>query len=199
MSTRPGRGHRHLPKRLRLDCRPTRQPRSRELGDAILQVHRSGVVPVLDRRLGRRSEARARLSVEGLEVTKALHAYMPGHRMLLVDLVRLVNSYDQVTLARLSMPLWRPDGGYDRIQRLHAHIARELDVGWTDADSTSGEVRRIDHRWYSAAVVRAAIPPGLIDGCALAIDGTAMETWGRLHGSIDAAVADGVAREDPGP
>ncbi len=196
MSAHPTRrGHRHLPKRIRMDYTGARQPTRREVVEAIDQVERSGVVEVVGARLQRRRDAERRLSYLGYEVALTLHGDTKGHKMHLVEVVRLINALHPAALSTLGMPEWRYDGCYDRFQRLHAQVARALRDGWRHVDATTGEVTVINRRWYMRAVAQGAIDLNQIRGCALAVDATAMESWGRLYGDAALIEADGEPRE----
>ncbi len=185
------RGHRLRPKQERINFRGARRPSTREIDEACAQVRRSGVVPVLAARLRRRRDAAARLSVFGYEVALTLHGYTKGHRMVLVEIVRLINSFGPHTLHLLRMPDWHYDGCYDRFQRLHSAASAALDEGWEHVDIETGEITRVDRKWYRLRTLRAAVDLDLVRGCGLAVDGTDMETWNHLHGDVEAVDPDG--------
>jgi hypothetical protein len=185
------RGHRHLPKRLRLNFRGARAPSTRELDEAIGQVRRSGVVPVIAFHLHRRRDAESRCSVKGYEVAITLHGYLKAHRMALIDIVRLMNALSHDALNLLGMPRWTPIGSYDRFQRLHSRVSAALDEGWNHIDPATGDIVRVDRDWYRGRVLLAAVPTDVVEGCALALDGTDMPTWGRLHGDVETVDLDG--------
>jgi hypothetical protein len=190
------RGRRHLPKQQRINFGGARPPRTDEVDEAIAQVRRSGVVPIISERLHRRRDAERRLSIFGYEVALTMHGWTKGHQMHLVDIVRLINAFRSHMLALLRMPDWHYDGCYDRVQRLHTRVATELDRGWSHVDPRTREVVAVDRDWYRAQVVHAPVPLHLVRGCALAIDGTGMDTWGRLHGDRSTVDADGESDPD---
>jgi hypothetical protein len=164
-----------------MNYRGARRPPKREIREAIEQVHHSGVVKVIEPRLRRRRDARARLSLLGSEVALTLHGYVKGHDMHLVDVVRLINPLDSATLVALGMPNWTYDGCYDRFHRLHKRVAAALLEGWLHIDPSTGEETIIDRAWYLTTIERAAVPLELVKGCVLAIDWTGMDTWARLR------------------
>jgi hypothetical protein len=185
------RGRRHLPKQQRINFGGARSPRTGEIDEALADVRRSGVVPILSARLHRRADAERRLSLLGFHVALTLHGWTKGHQMHLVDVVRLINALKPETLRLLQMAEWQYAGSYDRFQRLHTRIASALQQGWMHVDRLTGESSQIDLNWYRGRVVGAPVPPDLVRGCALAIDGTGMETWGRLHGDRSTVDPDG--------
>jgi hypothetical protein len=192
----PARPRRELPKQERINFRGARPPRTREIHEAIAQVRQSGVVPVLQARLNRRADANRRLSILGYETAVTLHGWTRHHRMHLVEVVRLINAFTPSTLRLLGMPDWHYDGCYDRFQRLFTAISRALKHGWHHADPDTNVTTFIDLNWYRQRAGLAPVPLDLIRGCALAIDGTDMETWGRIHGDRSTVELDGEPEPD---
>jgi hypothetical protein len=182
-----------IPKRKRLDFNCARRPRTKEIDQAMGLVKTAGFAEKMERHLDRRIDARQALSVRGLEVAKALRGFEQGHSMLLIDICRIINTFDKTTLNLVGMPNWKPVGGYDRVERLTGLMAEALDDGFDDVDPDTGEITHIDLQWFIDAVTRAAVPPDLVAGCAIAVDGTDMPTWGALHGAEETVELDGEA------
>ncbi len=174
-----------IPKNRRLDFRSARRPSDEEIQQARKCVERAGAAVKIERHLKRRSDGIAALSVEGLEVAKALVGFQQGHEMLMINATRILNSLDTDTLDVLGMPRWRYEGCYDRVNRLTSLMSNALAEGFDDVDVETGEITHIDLQWYMDAVVRASVPMEIVQGCALALDGTDMETWAVLHGGED--------------
>jgi hypothetical protein len=110
----PRRGRRLLPKRLRLHqvadgWHPTRA----EVDEVIEVVTRSGVAPVIEEELSRRSDARMQLSVFGLEVARIINGSRDGHKGSHLELLRILNVLPKDILDQLGMGRWRRKGGYD--------------------------------------------------------------------------------------
>jgi hypothetical protein len=193
--TRARRGRRHLPKRLRLHLVAEGwHPTPAEIDDVIDLVTRAGVAEILEERLSRRSDARARLSVLGLEVARIINGSRDGHKGSHLELVQILNVLPKVTLERLGMGEWRRDGSYDRVQRLHASVAWVLHEGFEHVDPGTGAVVRCDEHWYKQSLLMTIpddILTAMIGNTAIAIDGTEMESCGQFHGEIVETDGDG--------
>jgi hypothetical protein len=182
-----------VPKNQRLDFDTARKPHTAEIDEAIVLVKTAGFAVKMERHLDRRKDAIAALSVKGLEVAKALRAFEQNHEMLLIDIARVINTFDPSTLSLLGMPAWTKTGGYDRVDRLTHQMAEALEQGFDDVDPDTSDVAHIDVQWFLNAVVRAPVPDYLVAGCALAVDGTDLPTWGALHGAEETVELDGEA------
>ena len=192
------RGRRHLPKRLRLrDVSDGWHPAASEVDEAIDLVTRAGVAHALEELLARRTDARQRLSVLGLEVARIINASRDGHHGSHLELLRILNDLPNETLERLGMDRWRRRGGYDRVQRLTAALERVLDEGVEYLNPKTGDTVVCDWAWHARSMLLSPIPADLLDAMegntALAVDGTEMESCGQFHGELAAVDADGEA------
>jgi hypothetical protein len=198
------RGRRHLPKRVRLrDVSDGWHPAAAEVDEVIELVTRAGAAHVLEELLARRSDARQRLSVLGLEVARVINASRDGHKGSRLELLRILNGLPKETLARLGMDRWRRLGGYDAVQRLTVALGRVLDEGVQYRNPATGETVICDWAWHTQSMLLGTIPASLLDAMvgntALAVDGTEMESCGQFHGELSATDADGEAAgpDDP--
>jgi hypothetical protein len=168
-----------------------------ELDDVIEEVGRMGVVDILERRLGRRRDARRRLSICGYEVALKLNGRRLGHKAADLHLVRILNGLRAKELHRLGMPDWATVGSYDRLQRLHTKVAAALDEGWVDIDPDTGGRTACDWQWYGRRSLLASIPDdqmaSMVGNVAIAVDGTEMESCGAFHEDLSALELDGDA------
>jgi hypothetical protein len=182
-----------ISKRKRLDFDTARKPRTAEIDEAIALVKTAGFANKMERHLARRKDAVFALSVKGLEVAKALRGFEQGHAMLLIDICRIINTFDTTTLKLLGMANWTKTGGYDRVNRLTGLMADALEEGFDDIDPDTGEICHINVQWFIDAVMRAPVPDHLVAGASLAVDGTDMPSWGALQGSEETVELDGEA------
>jgi len=123
----------------------------------------------------------------------SLVGYGTNHRALVVQVVRLLNSFTTRRLNDLAMPDWSAAAGYDLVQRRNTQLSAALEDGWTDIDPETGEIVDCDIDWYSRSIQRSTIPAGLIEGAALAVDGTDMESCGQFHSGDTEIAYDGEA------
>ena len=187
------RPNRTLPRQQRIDLEASRAPTDEEWRDAVADIAASGVVGPLERRLNLQDRTSRRLSVFGFLVAMSLVGYGTNHRALIVQVVRLLNSFNPGRLNDLAMPDWSAAAGYDLVQRRITQLADALEAGWTDIDSETGEIVDCDIDWYVRSIQRSTIPADLIEGAALAVDGTDMESCGQFHSGDTEIAYDGEA------
>lgn len=187
------RPNRSLPRQQRIDLQASRAPTNGEWRDAVADIATSGVVGPLERRLNLQHRTSRRLSVAGLVVAMSLVGYGANHRGLVVQVVRLLNSFTTRRLNDLAMPDWSDAAGYDLVQRRLTQLHDALEDGWTDIDPETGEIVDCDVDWYGRSIQRSTIPAGLIKGAALAVDGTDMESCGQFHSGDTEIAYDGEA------
>lgn len=80
---------------------------------------------------------------------------------------------------------WGNPASYRAINHQLGRMARVLDTGWTAQDGT-----RCDLRWMLVELLRASVPAEYRGYTALAIDATAVETWGAFITSAAEVAAD---------
>lgn len=171
------------------------------LEGAIDHEARSDRAHPLEERLGRRRDARLRLSVLGYLVALNINCSRQGHKGCVLHVVQVLNGLGPATLRRLGMPDWQSLGSYDRVHRLQKNIAHALDQGWEHADVRTGQAVRCDWSWFKNRGMRAAIPDDvmalMVGNVALAVDGTEVESCGQFHGRPSSIELDGeVGRPD---
>jgi hypothetical protein len=146
-------------------------------------VDRSGVVgtlrPFVDAPVGRPRS----LTLRDFLIACQINALRRHHQAHLVEVARLVNAFTDEQRAALGFLRHDPDQTYDRIERLYVRLCAVLDGG--HAIEINGDIQPLDAEWFANCVARGAIPPSMLKSSALAVDGTDVETWGALQGSID--------------
>ena len=189
------RANRSLPRQQRIDLQASRAPTNREWREAVTDIGASGVVGPVERRLKLQDRTSSRLSTKGLLVALSLVAYETGHRALIVQVVKLLNSFTQKRLDELAMPHWpNNSSGYDLVQRRVAQLTEALDEGWVEVNTETGEILDFDIDWYTRSIQRSTVPVELVKGAALAVDGTDMESCGQFHSGETEIAHDGEAQ-----
>jgi len=148
-------------------------------------IAKSGLVarlePVLVAEAGRPRE----LSLEAFLVAFQINALRRHHQAHLVEAARVLNAMTDRQRERLGIRKWDPAETYPRVERLFVQVCRTLEDGGAGVDAT----------WFANQLARAAIPKDLLTSHSVAVDGTDLETWGRLHGSTLAVELDGEASD----
>ena len=195
MGTPARRANRSLPRQQRIDLQASRAPTNREWCDAVTDIGASGVIGPVERRLKLQDRTSSRLSTKGLLVALSLVAYETGHRALIVQVVKLLNSFTPKRLNELAMPHWpNNSSGYDLVQRRVTQLTEALNEGWAEVNTETGEIFDFDIDWYTRSIQRSTVPVELVKGAALAVDGTDMESCGQFHSGETEIVHDGEAQ-----
>ncbi|MGA8679526.1 MAG: hypothetical protein WB592_03535, partial [Acidimicrobiales bacterium] len=167
-----------------------------EFSTARQVVQRSGLVaalaPLLDSDNGRPRH----LSLEGLLVAmqvNALHRHHQGH---IIEVARVLNAMTPEQRGALGIVQWDADEAYPRVDWLFGRLCRVLE------ENEHG----LDASWFANELARAAIPADFLRSRSVAVDGTDVETWGKLHGNsftieLDGEAADSqlIEQEQPPP
>jgi hypothetical protein len=103
----------------------------------------------------------------------------------LVEAARVLNAMTDFQRERLGVKRWDPTETYPRVERLFVEVTAVLETG----------VAGIDATWFANQLARAAIPKDALVSHSVAVDGTDLETWGRLRGSTIAIELDGPAAD----
>ncbi len=171
------RARRELPRQHRVSLIEETSVSTALFDSALADARGTRATRIIDDKLGRRRDATARLSVLGLFVAMSLHGRERHHRMHAVEWVRKLNSLNNHQLRQLGMPQWKRDsGGYDRVWRLHDRICKLLATGWDHVDAGTGEILEINSDWFMSETILSSVPLDLIQGAAIAIDGTDLPT-----------------------
>jgi hypothetical protein len=162
----------------------------RPTSDAELQIvqrliRRSGIVDVLGLALHAEVGRPRELTLEGLLVALQLNALHRHHRAHLVAAARVLNALTDEQRLTLGMTRWDPDEAYPRVERLFVAVTHLLESGDAGVDAT----------WFANQLARAAIPKGELVSRSVAVDGTDVETWGRLRGATVQVDLDGEAAD----
>ncbi len=188
---------RDLPKSQRLILTSTWSHNEREFTAVTEHVRSSGVLGPLEVLMGMPRTPRRRLSVLGYLVVLTLNGSTNGHKAKLLDLVRLLNGFGPAALDRLGMRGWRRVGSYDLVHRVHKRLSARLDAAKEVLDPDTGAVVTCDWTWFESHMYDATVPEvvmkGMVGNVDLAIDGTEMESCGRLQGEPSDIDYDGEA------
>lgn len=157
-------------------------------------IRAAGVAEPLERALGRRSDARSRLNAETLLTAVLLNARQKNHHAEITSITAVLNSLNRWDLQRMGSPDWGGGDDYSAVQRLVTMIAGVLDGG--PAVIVDGKSLTLTHQWYQSSLLGASVPYDLVKGAAVALDGTAVETFARLHSPPSTVEVDGTFRDD---
>jgi hypothetical protein len=168
-----------------LDTSGGRPTSNAELQIAQRLIRRSGIVDVLGPALLAEVGRPRELTLEGLLVALQLNALHQHHQAHLVAAARVLNALTDDQRLALGMRRWDPDEAYPRVERLFVDICNLLESGAAGVDAT----------WFANQLARAAIPKDQLVSRSVAVDGTDVETWGRLRGTTVQVDLDGEAAE----
>jgi hypothetical protein len=141
----------------------------------------AGLSPLLEVEQGRPRH----LSLEGLLVALQLNALHRHHQAHLVEVARILNAMTTDQREELGIVNWDPNEAYPRVDWLFGRLCNVLESGEAGVDAT----------WFANQLARAAIPRKLWQSHSVAVDGTDVETWGKLHGASMTIELDGEAAE----
>ena len=158
------------PSRAPIDTTGGRPPTRAEFATARRVVLESAVLGPLRSLVDSRTGRPRSLSVEAFLVAAQLNALRRGHAAKVVDIARTLNSLSPSQLESLGVRNWAPQHSYQRTDRLFNKLAKALD------DSED-----FDRTWFRARVVAASLADMSAKSASVAVDATAVETWGRLH------------------
>lgn len=175
----------------RLDLNGKGSHKLSEVEEAAVQMRATGMADLIEVHLGRRRDAVDRLSVLTLMVGIQLAAGRVGHRAQIVEIVRAINQIPAHVMAQLGSPAWTERGSYDRVHRLYSRFTAALDEGWTHRPDDGSPAIQVNLELYLRKILMADIPLEEIQGAAIAIDGTAMETSARFHSRSKLIALDG--------
>ncbi len=114
-----------------------------------------------------------------------INALRRHHQAHLVEAARVLNAMTDGQRERLGVTRWDPAETYPRVERLFVEVATVLETGEAGVDAT----------WFANQLARAAIPKDVLTSHSVAVDGTDLETWGRLQGSTITVELDGEAAD----
>jgi len=98
---------------------------------------------------------------------------------------RVLNAMSDRQRKRVGITDWDPAEAYPRAERLFVELCSILDAGDAGVDAT----------WFANQLARAAIPKEVLTSRSMAVDGTDLETWGRLQGATIQVDLDGEAAD----
>ncbi|HEV8065114.1 MAG TPA: hypothetical protein VGP46_09790, partial [Acidimicrobiales bacterium] len=148
-------------------------------------IGRSRLVPALSPLLDSDKGRPRHLSLEGLLVAmqvNALHRHHQGH---IIEVARILNAMTPEQREVLGITRWDAAEAYPRVDWLFGRLCRVLE------DNDEG----LDASWFANELARAAIPADLLTSRSVAVDGTDVETWAKLHGTTFTIELDGEAAD----
>jgi len=163
-------------------------PTPREFATAVELVDASGVVevvgPLVDSDIGRPRS----LNFRAFCVAAQVNALRPHHVAHLVAITKVMNSFSHEQLQALGITDWGFANSYLRFERLFLRIFQIFREG--NVVDVDGEPTTIDARWVANREISASRPSEYVTSGSIAIDGTDVPTWGRLHGDVETLVLD---------
>jgi hypothetical protein len=148
-------------------------------------VATSGIGAVIEPHLEHGTGRPRMLPLRALLVAFQINALGRHHQAHLVEAARVLNAMTDQQRGRLGITSWDPTETYARVERLFVEVCQVLE----DADEGH------DATWFANALARASIPKDMLTSHSVAVDGTDVETWGRLRGSTIHVDLDGEAAE----
>jgi hypothetical protein len=180
-----------------IDTSGGRPPTTAEFATARRIVTSSGVLPVLQGRVDHVLGRRRSLSVEGLLVAMQINGLRRHHQATVAEFARVLNSFSHRQRSGLGIRDWDPKEAYDRADRLFNLLSHALEEGW-DA-IVAGSSAHIDASWIAQRLLGSSLQDMPVWSTSVAVDGTDIDTWGRLQGQLDEADLDGDVGDERDP
>ena len=114
-----------------------------------------------------------------------INALRRHHRAHIVQAARTLNAMTPEQRDALGIRNWDEAEAYPRVDWLFCRLSRVLDSKEAGIDATG----------FANALARAGISSDVILSTSVAVDGTDVETWGRLRGASFTIELDGEAAE----
>ena len=161
------------------------QPSAEEFSIARQVIKKSGLVAALAPYLVCEVGRPRHLSLEGLLVAMQVNALRRHHRAHVVQAARTLNAMTPEQRDALGIRNWNEAEAYPRVDWFFGKLCRLLESGEAGIDATA----------FANALARAAITSDVLLSTSVAVDGTDVETWGKLHGTSRTIELDGEAAE----
>jgi hypothetical protein len=168
-----------------LDVGGGQEPTAEEFEIARQVVQKSRIVVMLEPHLDHEVGRPRTLPLVALLVALQINALRRHHQAHLVEAARVLNAMCEDQRRRLGIRAWDESETYPRVERLFVDVCTLLEDGVAGVDAT----------WFANALVRASVPADMLMSHSVAVDGTDVETWGRLRGSTIHVDLDGEAAE----
>ncbi|MEX0985429.1 MAG: hypothetical protein WD096_10335, partial [Actinomycetota bacterium] len=178
-----------------IDTSGSRPPTPTEFITARRVVASSGVLSVLQARLDHTVGRHRSLSIEGLLVAMQINGLRRHHQATLAEVARVLNSLTAAQREDLGIRDWKPTQAYDRADQFFNRLNGALEEGWDVM--FDGVVTRIDVAWFADRLVEASLEDVPAWSRSVAVDGTDIDTWGKLHGELDDTDFDGDDEAQP--
>jgi len=161
------------------------QPSVEEFSIARQVIKKSRLVAALEPHVDSEVGRPRHLSLEGLLVAMQINALRRHHRAHIVQAARTLNAMTPEQRDALGIRNWDEAEAYPRVDWLFCRLSRVLDSKEAGIDATG----------FANALARAGISSDVILSTSVAVDGTDVETWGRLRGASFTIELDGEAAE----
>lgn len=169
-----------------LDLTEPRASTPHELAAAIAIIDRTGLVPAIDEYLNRPTgRPRTFATCYGLLVGLQLNGLRRHHRGHTIEVVRCITSLSSADRARIGLTNWDPHRSHTPVYRFMTALSAMIDEAPTV--EIHGRPVRLNRDAFINIVLRAGIPPDAPMSSAIALDGSAIDTWGALYGDAEAA------------
>jgi hypothetical protein len=158
-------------------------------------IARSGVLPVLQDRLDHTIGRRRSLAVEGLLVAMQVNGLRRHHQATLAEVARVLNSFTDQQRADVGIRNWKATQAYDRADQLFNRLNGELEAAWDTI--VDGVATHVDVAWFADRLLDASLENVPVRSKSVAVDGTDIDTWAKLHGQLDDTDFDGDPDAEP--
>ncbi|HVM21179.1 MAG TPA: hypothetical protein VM307_14565 [Egibacteraceae bacterium] len=158
-------------------------------------VHRSRVLEPLRSKLDHSTGRPRALSVESLLVGMFINGTREKHNGEVKSWSKRLRKLTDAQLESIGVrvDLLDREQMYKRVDDLFLALVKVLEEGFNY--EVDGEDVRVDADWFANQIARAPIPAEWVLSGAVALDGTAWETWGAVHFDEDNLELDGAAEE----
>ena len=163
-------------------------PTGREFRIGRDTVDRSGLVDVLGCRTDERVGRPRNLTLRTLLVAMMINGLRPHHLDLITEVARVINSFSRTQRRALGIENWTVAGSYDRVQRLIAKVEQILAAGLPVQGE--GWAAHLSGQDILNLLLAASCPDDLLSSTSVAIDGTDIPSWGRIHGDEETVQLD---------
>jgi hypothetical protein len=159
-------------------------PTDELIAEAEYIVMRTGLVPALDTLLHhRRGRPRLMPTSRGPLTAFQVHGLVRHHTGHIKAVARLINAMTQPQREQIGIPVWHPTRGYGWLDRWFVDLVAQLESA--PEIEIDGHPVRLDADEFMSRFLVAAIPAGASTVDAIAVDGTAIETWGVTYTDIE--------------
>lgn len=170
-----------MAKRAPIDLGKGSAPRSTQLDLAAQIIDRSGLAPAIQQLTTQKTGRPRNLTeVRALLIAAQANALTPHHTAHIASVGRVIDSLETSERHDLGITSWDRTTGYVQVHRFLDLINEALVAGPTV--QVHGQDVKLDHQEFVARILKASLPDDLPSSSSVALDSTALETWGALYG-----------------